>query len=173
MNPLSSITLRSDLKWSERCGVNEWEKEIAAVPYGDEGEAQEEAQCAANTGNQGGEGEDQLLLLHEGVVRSRPELEQEVLASPRQELLLTHLDVECEDGVVKYKPIDILDNDKAFDSQSGSQFPNNCSLWSFSNSASYCLQFTTLRGACADEPILNLSRTKPNQLILVLTFVSV
>ena len=121
MNPLSSITLRSDLKWSERCGVNEWEKEIAAVPYGDEGEAQEEAQCAANTGNQGGEGEDQLLLLHEGVVRSRPELEQEVLASPRQELLLTHLDVECEDGVVKYKPIDILDNDKAFDSQSGSQ----------------------------------------------------
>ena len=119
MNPLSFITLRSDLKLSER--VNEWEKEIAAVPYGDEGEAQEEAQCAANTGNQGGEGEDQLLLLHEGVVRSRPELEQEVLASPRQELFLTHLDVECEDDVVKYKPIDILDNDKAFDSQSGSQ----------------------------------------------------
>ena len=48
-------------------------------------------------------------------------MEQEVLASPRQELLLTHLDVECEDDVVKYKPIDILDNDKAFDSQSGSQ----------------------------------------------------
>ena len=64
-------------------------------------------------GNQGGEGEDQLLFLHEGVVRSRPELEQEVLASPRQELFLTHLDVECEDGVVKYKPIDILDNGKA------------------------------------------------------------
>ena len=84
MNPLSSITLRSDLKWSEICGVKEWEKEIAAVPYGDEGEAQEEAQCAANTGNQGGEGEDQLLLLHEGVVRSRPELEHSLPLGEKQ-----------------------------------------------------------------------------------------
>ena len=74
---------------------------VAAVPDGDEGEAKEEAEGAAHLhikkkknqenegaahlGHQGGEGVDQLLLLHEGVVRGRPQLEEEVPTVPRQE----------------------------------------------------------------------------------------
>ena len=41
---------------------------VAAVPDGDEGEAEEEAEGAAHLGDQEGDGVDQLLLLHEGVV---------------------------------------------------------------------------------------------------------
>ena len=58
---------------------------VAAVPDGDEGEAKEEAEGAAHLGHQGGEGVDQLLLLHEGVVRGRPQLEEVVPTVPRQE----------------------------------------------------------------------------------------
>ena len=65
---------------------------VAAVPDGDEGEAEEEAEGAAHLGDQGGDGVDQLLLLHEGVVWGGPQLEEEVLAAPRQEKLFTHLE---------------------------------------------------------------------------------
>ena len=57
---------------------------VASVPDSDEREAQEEAEGAANLGNQGGDRVDQLLPLHEGVVGRRPELEEEMLAAPRQ-----------------------------------------------------------------------------------------
>ena len=65
---------------------------VKSVPDGDEGEAQEKTEGAADLGNQGGEGVDEPLLLHEGVVRGRPELEEKVLAAPRQGQFFTHLD---------------------------------------------------------------------------------
>ena len=67
---------------------------VAAVPDRDEGEAEEEAEGAAHLGDQGGDGVDQLLLLHEGVVGGGPQLEEEVVAAPRQEKFLTHLDAK-------------------------------------------------------------------------------
>ena len=60
----------------------------------DEGEAEEEAEGAAHLGHEGGKRVDQLLLLHEGAVGGRPQLEEEVLAAPRQEQFLTHLDAK-------------------------------------------------------------------------------
>ena len=67
---------------------------VASVPDSDEREAQEETEGAANLGNQGGDGVDQLLLLHKGVVGGRPELEEEMLAAPRQKQFLTLLEVK-------------------------------------------------------------------------------
>ena len=62
------------------------------VPDCHEGESKEEAEGAPELGHQGGQGVDQLLLLHEGAVGGRPQLEEEMLAAPRQEQFLTHLD---------------------------------------------------------------------------------
>ena len=73
---------------------------VASVPDSDEREAQEETEGAANLGNQGGDGVDQLLPLHEGVVRGRPELEEEMLAAPRQEQFLTFLEVKIRASTV-------------------------------------------------------------------------
>ena len=67
---------------------------VKSVPDGDQGEAQEKTEGAADLGNQGGEGVDQLLLLHEGLVRGGPELKEKMLAAPRQEQFLTHLEIK-------------------------------------------------------------------------------
>ena len=76
---------------------------VAAVPDGDEGEAEEEAEGAAHLGDEGGERVDQLLLLHEGAVGGRPQLEEEVLAAPRQEQFLTHLDAKFRPLTLHYE----------------------------------------------------------------------
>ena len=91
---------KSQKKWLERCWFVEWEEVVASVPDSDEREAQEETEGAANLGNQGGDGVDQLLPLHEGVVRGRPELEEEMLAAPRQEQFLTFLEVKIRASTV-------------------------------------------------------------------------
>ena len=76
---------------------------VAAVPDGDEGEAEEEAEGAAHLGDEGGERVDQLLLLHEGAVGGRPQLEEEVLAAPGQEQLLTYLNQSTGiDGLILF-----------------------------------------------------------------------